>query len=429
MADSDDFPPVDIENMVEEDQNYSDTESFHITRKQTTIEREAEKRREVAQEYVKQLPPEISNLKEYLPSQLSGALFCGHLVTDLDSIAGAIGAAELYGGTPARASEVNSETAFALNLWGAEKPRPIEELLVENPKAGVCLVDHQQTSQLNKSIDPARIVGVIDHHALQNATIVTDMPIYIDIRPWGSMSSIITHNFLTLRRRPKRSTAGMLLCAILSDTLNLQSPTTTEWDRLMVAILVQLLEVADVQFLASQQFKAKSSELGGLSARSLVTGDQKVFTYKTDLFDGSVAFAVVETTDDEVILRKAPELLVALSEDKEQTGVSLTYLAVVNIVELKTHLLICGPSERSLAQAAFPHGTFVLAPDQSEPYLMNLGKLVSRKKDFIPAVSAAVKKGWFDAPAGKIHSSQSDIFDFSKYKDSALTLRPFEGRK
>lgn len=154
MADSDDFPPVDIENMVEEeDQNYSDTESFHITRKQTTIEREAEKRREVAQEYVKQLPPEISNLKEYLPSQLSGALFCGHLVTDLDSIAGAIGAAELYGGTPARASEVNSETAFALNLWGAEKPRPIEELLVENPKAGVCLVDHQQTSQLNKSID------------------------------------------------------------------------------------------------------------------------------------------------------------------------------------------------------------------------------------------------------------------------------------
>lgn len=255
------------------------------------------------------------------------------------------------------------------------------------------------------------------------------MPIYIDIRPWGSMSSIITHNFLTLRRRPKRSTAGMLLCAILSDTLNLQSPTTTEWDRLMVAILVQLLEVADVQYLASQQFKAKSSELGGLSARSLVTGDQKVFTYKTDLFDGAVAFAVVETTDDEVILRKAPELLVALSEDKEQTGVSLTYLAVVNIVELKTHLLICGPSERSLAQAAFPHGTFVLAPDQSEPYLMNLGKLVSRKKDFIPAVSAAVKKGWFDAPAGKIHSSQSDIFDFSKYKDSALTLRPFEGKK
>ena len=74
-----------------------------------------------------------------------------------------------------------------------------------------------------------RIVGVIDHHALQNATIVTDMPIYIDIRPWGSMSTIITHSFMTYQRRPTKSTAGMLLCAILSDTLNLQGPTTTEW--------------------------------------------------------------------------------------------------------------------------------------------------------------------------------------------------------
>jgi len=65
-------------------------------------------------------------------------------------------------------------------------------------------------------------VGVIDHHALQNSTIVTDMPIYIDIRPWGSMSTIIAHTFSTLNRRPKKSTAGMLLSAILSDTLNLQ---------------------------------------------------------------------------------------------------------------------------------------------------------------------------------------------------------------
>ena len=275
-------------------------------------------------------------------------------------------------------------------------------------------------------LQPTRIVGVIDHHALQNATIVTDMPIYIDIRPWGSMSSIIMHNFLTLRRRPKRSTAGMLLCAILSDTLNLQSPTTTEWDRLMVAILVQLLEIEDVQYLASQQFKAKSSELGGLSAKALVTGDQKVFTYKTDVFDGAVAFAVVETTDDEVILNKTPELLVALSEDKEQSGVSLSYLAVVNIVELKTTLLLCGPNERSLAKEAYPNGSFLPVEGNKDPFLMNLGKLVSRKKDFIPAISSAIKKGWSHAPAGKIHSSKSDIIDFSKYQDSALTLRPFE---
>lgn len=66
------------------------------------------------------------------------------------------------------------------------------------------------------------------HHALQSKTIVTDKPIYIDIRPWGSMSTIIAHTFLTHSRRPPIKVAGMLLCAILSDTLNLQGPTTTE---------------------------------------------------------------------------------------------------------------------------------------------------------------------------------------------------------
>ena len=116
-------------------------------------------------------------------------------------------------------------------------------------------------SQVNKAIDPDRIVGVIDHHALQNATIVTDRAIYMDIRPWGSMSTIIAHTFLTIQRRPKKSTAGMLLCAILSDTLNLMGPTTTDWDRMMVAILCAITGVKDIQALAKAQFKAKSKEL------------------------------------------------------------------------------------------------------------------------------------------------------------------------
>lgn len=360
----------------------------------TTVEIEVEKHHVQAHDVVTHLPEvSLPTIQAYIPQALAGALFCGHLVTDLDSIAGAIGASELYGGIPARASEVNSETAFALQYWGAEKPAPIEELLVKYPEASVCLVDHQQTSQLNKSIDVNRIVGVIDHHALQNATIVTDMPIYIDIRPWGSMSTIIAHNFLTLGKRPKKATAGMLLCAILSDTLNLQGPTTTEWDRLMVAVLAELTGVSDIQDLASQQFKAKSHELAGLSAHDLCNGDQKVFTFKTEKFDGSIGFAVIETTDDEVIMNRAAELLVALTADKEAKGFDALFLAVVNIVKLRTNLLLCGPNESSLAKASFVNGK-ILENQGSEPFVMDLGNLVSRKKDFIPVVTAAVKKGW-----------------------------------
>lgn len=241
-----------------------------------------------------------------------------------------------------------------------------------------------------------RIVGVIDHHALQNATIVTDMPIYIDIRPWGSMSTIIAHTFLTLNRRPKKQTAGMLLCAILSDTLNLQGPTTTEWDRLMVAVLVELAGVDDVQHLAVKQFKAKSHELAGLTADSLVNGDQKEFTFKTDQFDGVVGFSVIETVDDEVILNKTPELLMALAADRDKKGLSILFLAVVNIVALKTTLILCGPNERSLAKAAFSHGKLLPADaaTENEMCMMDLGNMVSRKKEFIPAVTGAIKRGW-----------------------------------
>lgn len=402
-----------------EDQSktYEDSEEISVTRKRTTVEKEVSKRRGTAHEFItNQLSPDAAfpEVTPYIPQALSGAIFCGHLVTDLDSIAGAIGAAELYGGIPARASEVNSETAFALKLWNVPKPEPIEELLNTYPKAGVCLVDHQQTSQLNKAIDVNRIVGVIDHHALQNATIVTDMPIYIDIRPWGSMSTIIGHTFVTLRKRPSKSTAGMLLCAILSDTLNLQGPTTTEWDRLMVTLLSEIAEVPDLQELATLQFRAKSSELAGLSAEQLINGDQKVFTFKTDKYEGSVGFAVIETTDDGVILERTDELLIALAADKESKGLSLLYLGVVNIVKLKSTLLLVGDDERSLALSSFEKGELIPAADGvSQPYSMDLGNLVSRKKDFIPAITKAIKGGWSGVGKGSIRRSQSDIFDKS----------------
>lgn len=115
-----------------------------------------------------------------------------------------------------------------------------------------------------------------------------------------------------------------------------------------------------MQFLATQQFKAKSSELAGLTAEALCNGDQKVFSFKTATFEGSIGFAVIETTDDEVIMSRSAELLVALSEDKEKKGLTCLFLAVVNIVLLRTNLLICGEKEKSLAGKNFSSSHIVL---------------------------------------------------------------------
>jgi len=362
--------------------------SDDVVRRRTEVERQVIKNETVAEGIVDSLTT-LPQVDLFLPDVLKNAVFVGHLVTDLDSVAGAIGAAELYGGTPALASKINSETVFALQEFKVPLPMYVEDILEREPDADICLVDHQQTSQMNPSIKQENIVGIIDHHALQSKTVITDKPIYIDIRPWGSMSTIIAHTFLTHKRRPSNSVAGLLLCAILSDTLNLLGPTTTEWDRLMVAVLSEIAEVSDIQSLASRQFKAKSRDLAGLSAVGLVNGDQKSFSFDIrDGFKGEVGFAVVETTDDGVIMDRIEELLPEMVACKKERGYSCLFLAIVNIVKLHSNLLLCGPCEKSLASKAF-NGEI-----KADGTIMDLGKRVSRKKDFIPAVTSSIKSGW-----------------------------------
>jgi inorganic pyrophosphatase/exopolyphosphatase len=87
----------------------------------------------------------------------------------------------------------------------------VEDLLAAEPGRNVCLVDFQQQTQLHAAIPMANIVGIIDHHALQSSTIVTEKPIFVDIRPWGCMSSIIAHSFAVQGRALHSSTSQLNL--------------------------------------------------------------------------------------------------------------------------------------------------------------------------------------------------------------------------
>lgn len=332
----------------------------------------------------------LPRIEHYVEHTLTNCLFVGHLKTDLDSIAGAIGASELYGGMPACASEINSETKFVLQLWGVTKPSPIEEMVTRYNEKPICLVDHQQLSQLNPSIPLDRIVGVIDHHALQNATIVTDKAIFMDIRPWGSMSTIIGHTFITQRKRPTKSTAGMLLCAILSDTLNLRGPTTTNYDKQMVSILAEIAGVQDIQDLAQKQFYAKSQELLHMTAIELVEQDLKRFNLKGANFDGPIGICTIEAVGvDEMLKARETEIVAALHLVKEKTKYGAIIMAVVNIVDLHTYLILCSPVEKSLASAAWADKSCTITGDT-----MDIGDEVSRKFNFVPRTTMAVKNGW-----------------------------------
>jgi inorganic pyrophosphatase/exopolyphosphatase len=356
---------------------------------------------------------------------LGGCVFVGHLATDMDSIGAAIGGALLFDGIAAAASELNSETLFALEYWGMDAPPRVEEVLAAHPSKPVCLVDHNQVSQvrclrhsagrdmpplsltapslapslphlltiavvdapqMNRAVQASQVRGIIDHHALQSHTLQTDKPIFVDIRPWGSASTIIADMFIKQRKPLTRGVAGLLLSAILSDTLNLHSPTTTDADRLIVAVLVKLTGLADATAYAKEMFKAKSKNLRLLSAHGLVRGDLKTFQFG----DVAVAFGVVETVEPEVVLARRDELLLELRALKPEMDVDLAFLAVVDVLaHLQSDLLLCGPGERALAATAFPE--FAATHDGT---LLHLGKRVSRKLDFIPPIAVVFNGGW-----------------------------------
>lgn len=357
-------------------------------REATTLESAVEEKWADGERLLSHLPKKDGEFDAFFPA-LDDAIFVGHVVTDLDSIAGAIGAAHLYGGVPARASEPNTETTFALENWGVDLPPKVEDLLVERPDRNVCLVDFQQQSQLNKAIPMANVVGIIDHHALQSNTIVTEKPIFVDIRPWGCMSSIIAHSYAVQEKYLPKNIAGMLLSAILSDTLNLKSPTTTAWDERIVAMLVQYLEVTDVNELAARQFRAKSQSLSLMTPYALVNGDMKQFKFSSLNETYEVAYSVIETTDASASLARVEDIIPEMRAVKlTNPAIKAVLLAVVDIVNLSSTLVLCGRVEVSLATAAYG------GLPEAEETLLRLPGLVSRKKDFIPPLTKAFKDGW-----------------------------------
>eukprot|EP00658_Telonema_sp_P-2_P037442 TRINITY_DN26932_c0_g1_i3.p1 TRINITY_DN26932_c0_g1~~TRINITY_DN26932_c0_g1_i3.p1 ORF type:complete len:257 (+),score=55.68 TRINITY_DN26932_c0_g1_i3:207-977(+) len=224
---------------------------------------------------------------------LTDCVFVGHTNTDMDSIGSAIGGADLYGGVASRSEdEVNGEIEFACAYSGLELPPHFRDVPGALEDRGVVLVDHNEPKQSVQEFqdNPNRaqqLRGVIDHHAIAEG-FSTATPLFVDIRAWGSACSIIAHNYVRKSEPIPEPVAKMLLCGILSDTLNLTSATTTTADRLMCVLLTILGDVErPVQVggdtirgpneLAVKMFKAKTNWFVGLGAYAICRGDMKRF--------------------------------------------------------------------------------------------------------------------------------------------------------
>ena len=341
--------------------------------------------------------------ESYTYDRLRGACFVGHINTDLDSVAGAVGAAELFGGVACRSErELNGEVVYALEEV-ARLPTP--PLFDETPgagvprtdgtRAGVCLVDHNEPKQMVASLreDPQRakrIVGLIDHHALAEG-FSSAGPLVIDVRPWGSMSSIVAHLYVRLSAKMRPEVARLLMCAILSDTLNLQSVTTTDADRFAVALLAKQGGVESPDKVARQMFRCKTRWIVSLGPYAMVRGDQKDFAV-----DGwKFGISVLEVTDTAPVLAIADKLLLELRILKKEKGggdvakqLDFAFLFVVDVVNQCSKLLVCGGREYALASTAFAGCAFQCAKEgmkapgttvDANQTLCDVGPLVSRK--------------------------------------------------
>jgi len=355
--------------------------------------------------------------EEYTYARLRGCVFVGHVNTDLDSIAGAVGAAELFGGVACRSEDgLNGEITHALEVAGLEAPPLFDTTpgagvaAADGSRLSVCLVDHNEPKQMVASLrdDPQRakrIVGLIDHHALAEG-FSSAGPLTIDVRPWGSMSSIVAHLYVRLSAKMRPAVARLLMCAILSDTLNLQSVTTTDADRFAVALLAKQGGVESPDSVARQMFRHKTRWIVGLGPYQMARGDQKDFSV-----DGwKFGISVLEVTDTSPVLAIADQLLLELRILKKEKGkgdvkqqLDFAFLFVVDVVQQRSKLLVCGGREYALASAAFPGCGFTVAKEglkapgttvRADQTLCHVGPLVSRKAQFVPAFSHVLAEGF-----------------------------------
>ena len=236
-----------------------------------------------------------------------------------------------------------------------------------NPKPRrVLLVDHGEIGQSVKGVENAEVVEILDHHHVGD--IETTSPIPATFDPVGSTATLIVERFRASGIVPEHSTATMLLAALLSDTVILNSPTTTDRDREVAGYLEELLDL-DAEEFGTEMFEA-SSDVSSLSAAEIVVRDAK--EYGTSSGD-KVSVSQVETVGNGLQERK-DELMQALEDLKRENDYLFSALMITDIMEGGTQLLCvgdCSPVHQAF-ESSIQNG------------VIDLPGVMSRKKQVAP---------------------------------------------
>lgn len=298
----------------------------------------------------------------------------GHKIPDSDSICGAIALAYLKNqigeaAIATRLGDVSPETQFILDTFGFEAP----ELKMSYAGEEVYIVDHTEKTQAPDDIDEATVVGVVDHHKLGDLT--TSTPLECWIRPVGCSNTIIKMMYDFYGVEIPKNIAGLMLGAILSDTVIFKSPTCTTADIKCVEVLAEIAGIEDYKAFGMEMFKVKSA-VEGTPARDLVMRDFKDFNMNGNL----VGIGQLEVIDLAVFDDIKADLEADIAKLKEEGGRHSVFLLLTDIMKEGSQMLIASDDEGIVERA------YGVAPEQSRVWLDGA---LSRKKQVVPPLQDA----------------------------------------
>ncbi|MED4072951.1 manganese-dependent inorganic pyrophosphatase [Priestia endophytica] len=303
-------------------------------------------------------------------------LIFGHKNPDTDTICSAIAYAELkaalgFDVEPVRLGEVNGETQFALDKFNASAPRLVET--VANEVNSVILVDHNERQQSVSDINDVRVLEVIDHHRIANFE--TTDPLYYRAEPVGCTATILKKLYKEHGVEIKKDTAGLMLSAIISDSLLFKSPTCTEEDVKAAKELAAIAEV-DAEEYGLAMLKA-GADLSDKTIAELITLDAKEF----QMGEHRVEVAQINAVDTNDVLIRQEDLKHAMLETIAEKGLDLFVLVVTDILNSNSMALAIG-KETAAVEKAFDVS---LVDDKAL-----LKGVVSRKKQIVPPLTEAL---------------------------------------
>ena len=265
-----------------------------------------------------------------------------------------------------RLGNLNKETQYVLNYLGIEEPELIEK--VEEGQE-VILVDHNEFSQSVEGIEKAKIIGVIDHHRIANFE--TSEPLYYNARPYGCTCTILYKEYKQRGLDISKEEAILMASAIISDTLLLKSPTTTNHD---VKALKELEEISGVDMKKYRLDMLKAgTDMDDLSAEQLINLDSK------SLDKNGVKFVIaqVNTVNIEDVLKRQEEIQTEMEREIEKKGLSLFVFAITDILNSNSEIIAIGEKANVIESA------FGKKLENNRAFLEGV---VSRKKQLLPNI-------------------------------------------